>query len=217
MCSVIGGLMALGGLMQYKQQQEQASAQASMQQAQAEAAEQNAHIERRKQEQIADAYAQKAADLRREHRLAQGRQRAQAGAAGIGMGGSQLDILSSGLEAYGLDQYNLLSNQRNDNFSSRVQETNFINDANASRASAKNVERQAKWQGLATILGTAASIYGAEQPWKKSAPQAVSPVDFGTISTSLDHGYQYDWNSTTGKATLWRPKASRFPHLRYRF
>lgn len=217
MCSVIGGLMALGGLMQYKQQQEQASAQASMQRAQAEAAEQNAHIERRKQEQIADAYAQKAADLRREHRLAQGRQRAQAGAAGVGMGGSQLDILSSGLEAYGLDQYNLLSNQRNDNFSSRVQETNFINDANASRASAKNVERQARWQGLATILGTAASIYGAEQPWKKSTPQAASPVDFGTISTSLDHGYQYDWNSTTGKATLWRPKASRFPHLKYRF
>ena len=217
MCSVIGGLMALGGLMQYKQQQAQASAQASMYRAQAEVADQNAHIERRKQEQIADAYAQKAAELRKERRLAEGRQRAAAGAAGIGMGGSQLDILTSGLEAYGLDQYNLLSNQRNDNFSSRVTETNYLNDANAARASASNVERQAKWQGLATILGTAASIYGAEQPWKRAAQAASAPVNFGTITAKLNHGYQYDWNSATGTGNLWRPKASRLPRLNYRF
>lgn len=160
MCSVVAGLTALGGALSYKSQQAQAEAQANAYRAQAAADEQNAQIENRKQEQIADNYAQQQKQLRTRQRLSEGQQRAAAGAAGLGFGGSQLDILSSSVDAYRQDSQNLLTNQRNDNYSSRVQETNYINSANADRQAASNVMRNARWQGISTILGTAASVYG---------------------------------------------------------
>ena len=166
MCGWVAGLTALGGLLQYRQQQAQANAQASMYRAQADAAQQNARIENRKQEQIADNYAQQQEALRARQRLAEGAQRAETGAAGLNFAGSAMDILSSGYDAYNKDSMNLLMNQRNDNYSSRVAESNYINQANQANAAAANVKRQAKMSGLATILGTAASVYGVAQPWK---------------------------------------------------
>ena len=123
MCSVIAGLTALGGIFQYRLQLQQANAQASMYRAQADAAEQNARSENRKQEQIADNYAAQADKLRSRRRLIEGSQRAQTGAAGLNFGGSAFDILSSSYDAYLLDQMTLLSNQRNDNYNSRVAES----------------------------------------------------------------------------------------------
>ena len=102
--------------------------------------------------------------MRNRQRLAQGAQRAQAGAAGLGFGGSQQDILSSSLDAYRQDQATLLTNQRNDNYNSRVIQTNYINDANQKRAAADNVVSQAKGQLVPTLLSTAASIAGAQTP-----------------------------------------------------
>lgn len=161
MCSVIAGLTALSGAITYKSQQDQAKQQAAAYRAQADADEQNAKIENRKQEQIADNYAQQQRQLRARQRLSEGQQRAAAGSAGLGFSGSQLDILSSSIDAYKQDSMNLLTNQRNDNYSSRVQETNYLNSASANRAAASNVKKNARLQGLSTILGTAASIYGA--------------------------------------------------------
>lgn len=161
MCSVIAGLTAISGALTYKSQQDQAKQQAAAYRAQAEADEQNAKIENRKQEQIADNYAQQQRQLRARQRLSEGQQRAAAGSAGLGFSGSQLDILSSSIDAYKQDSMNLLTNQRNDNYSSRVQETNYLNSASANRAAASNVKKNARLQGLSTILGTAASIYGA--------------------------------------------------------
>ena len=164
MCSLTAGLIGASALFGYQQQVQQADTKAKAMRAQAEADEQNARIEGRKQEQIADNYAKEARDLRNRQRLAQGAQRAQAGAAGLGFGGSQQDILSSSLDAYRQDQATLLTNQRNDNYNSRVIQTNYINDANQKRAAADNVVSQAKGQLVPTLLSTAASIAGAQTP-----------------------------------------------------
>lgn len=160
MCSVLAGITALSGVMQYKAQQEQADAQAASYRAQAEADIQNAKIENRRMEQDADNYARESEKLRARQRIIEGQQRAQAGSAGLSMAGSALDILSSGYDAYNQDKETLLSNQRNDNFNRRVTEGNYLHRADSNYAAANNVESLAKAQGAATILGTAASIVG---------------------------------------------------------
>ena len=198
MCGWVAGLTALGGLLQYRQQQAQANAQASMYRAQADAAQQNARIENRKQEQIADNYAQQQEALRARQRLAEGAQRAETGAAGLNFAGSAMDILSSGYDAYNKDSMNLLMNQRNDNYSSRVAESNYINQANQSNASAANVKRQAKMSGLATILGTAASVYGVTQPWKHGNAAAQGSVQAGVAPRDMGYGTSAFYGSKTG-------------------
>ena len=170
MCSVIaavGGLLTgLQGYATYKSQVEaaeaQADSQASMYRAQAQAAEHNAKIENRKQEQIADNYGQQQRELRARHRLAEGANRAQHGAAGLDMTGSALDILASGQEAYDQDKLTLLTNQRNDNYISRAQQMNYENEAGAARVAIRNtyadLERKKNGIKWNSILGTAASI-----------------------------------------------------------
>lgn len=205
MCGVLPALAALGGAIQYKQQQDAAEAQASAYRAQAQAAEQNAKIESRKQEQIADNYAQEASKLKARQRLAEGSQRAAVGSAGLDFSGSQLDILSSGLSAYENDQLNLLSNQRNDNFASRVQQTNYINQARANRSAADNVESQAKLAGIGTILGTAASVVGLSNYGKTDVSEASgTTTDFGTITANAGHGYTAAYNSAAGATSIKR-------------
>ncbi len=198
MCGWVAGLTALGGLLQYRQQQAQANAQASMYRAQADTAQQNARIENRRQEQIADNYAQQQEALRARQRLAEGAQRAETGAAGLNFAGSAMDILSSGYDAYNKDSMNLLMNQRNDNYSSRVAESNYINQANQANASAANVKRQAKMSGLATILGTAASVYGVTQPWKHGNAAAQGSVQVGVAPRDMGYGTSAFYGSKTG-------------------
>ena len=197
MCGWVAGLTALGGLFQYRQQQAQAGAQASMYRAQADAAAQNARIENRRQEQIADNYAQQQEALRARRRLAAGALRAESGAAGLNFAGSAMDILSSGDDAYRQDAMNLLMNQRNDNYTSRVSESNYVNEANRANAAAANVRRSARLGGLATILGTAASVYGAAQPWK-SAPRASAPMQVGVPPRDMGYGTSAFYNARSG-------------------
>ncbi|WP_288619556.1 hypothetical protein [uncultured Mitsuokella sp.] len=200
MCSVIAGLTALGGALQYRSQQQAAKQQEAAYRAQAEAAEQNARIEGKKQEQIADNYAAQADKLRSRRRLIEGSQRAQTGAAGLNFGGSAMDILSSSNDAYLQDQMTLLSNQRNDNYNSRVAESNYEAQAANDRTAASNIKRAAKWQGLSTILGTAASVYGVAQPWKDTG---------ATASSSTGGAYQYYNEKTT--ADTWAKANRQFP------
>ncbi|BEU87823.1 hypothetical protein TAMA11512_12870 [Selenomonas sp. TAMA-11512] len=198
MCSVMAGLTAIGGLLQYRQQREQGEAQAKMYEAQAnayryqaDAAEQNARIENKKQESIADKYAQEATELRRRRRLAEGEQRAQTGAAGLSFAGSSMDLLSASNEAYKEDQINLLTNQRYDNYASRIAESNYINQADQAHLSeanahgnARTVRKAAKWQGIGTLIGTAASIVGmsggGQSPYGtvSAKKDTISPFDF---------------------------------------
>ena len=186
MCSLAAGLMGAAGLFSYQQQVKQAEQQSNALKAQAEADERNARIEGRKQEQIADNYAKEARDLRNRQRLAQGAQRAQAGSAGIGFSGSQQDILASSLSAYKEDQQTLLTNQRNDNYNSRVVQTNYLNDASQKRAEADNVVSSAKAQLIPTLLSTASSIVGVTSQSSSSTGGGT-----GKSSASASDGLKY--------------------------
>ena len=192
MCSLAAGLMGAAGLFGYQQQVKQAEQQSNALKAQAEADERNAQIEGRKQEQIADNYAKEAKDLRNRQRLAQGAQRAQAGSAGIGFSGSQQDILSSSLSAYKEDQQTLLTNQRNDNYNSRVVQTNYLNDAAQKRTEADNVVSSAKAQLIPTLLSTASSIVGVTSQSSGSTGGST-----GTASKPASDGLKYQ-NPTYG-------------------
>lgn len=163
MCSIMAGLAAASTLMGAYGQIQQSKAQASAARAQADAAEKNARIENKKQEMIADQYAQEDLRRRAQARLNAGANRANAGAAGLNIGGSSsvLDILTSSEEAYRNDQYNSLVNQRTDNWVSRQQEANYLTQASSYRAQADNAERAGNIAALSTILGGATSIYGS--------------------------------------------------------
>ena len=154
------GLTALQGYTQYRAADAQADAQMAYYNAQADAAEQNARIQERKGEQIADQYLQQQQKLDDRRRLIRGQQAAAAGASGLAAGGSVLDVMGSSEDAYRQDSLNLLSNQRNDTWSNYVNVVNYQNQANAFRASAENAEQQGKANKFNTILGTAASMYG---------------------------------------------------------
>lgn len=185
MCSVMAGIGAALSLFQgYSNYQAQKSAiqaqadsqasylraQAQADEANAQARERNAQVEARKQEQIADNYGAEQRSLRDKHRLAAASLRAGAGAAGLDSAvGSPFDIQASGQEAYWQDQMTLLGNQRNDNYASRVTQSNYINEAAQLRTQAENNRRQAQATlddadrqvgslGLTSILGTAMSM-----------------------------------------------------------
>lgn len=173
MCGLIPGMVAASGLMQYQAGKQETDAQVASYRAQAAAAQQNANIENRKQEQIADNYASQQEALRSRQRLAEGAQRAATGSAGLNFAGSAMDILGSSYDAYQQDRMNLLTNQRQDNYSSRITESNYINQANAANTAASTAKSIGRTNGLATILGTAASVYGAAQPWKNAGGAAA--------------------------------------------
>lgn len=206
MCSVLAGLTALGGVMQYQQGQAQADAQAKAYEAQADQAKQNAATEGYRQEQIADKYAREAEDLKHRQRIIAGQQRAQAGAAGLGMAGSPLDILTAGADAYNEDKMLLLSNQRNDNYNSRVAQSNYLAQESSYRSAADNTRSAAKMQGMATILGTAASIYGlggfggSSRAASSASSSVSSQVGPNTTATwTMGKGYAFTPTKTMGQ------------------
>lgn len=207
MCSLAAGLLGAAGLFGYQQQVQQAEQQSNALKAQAQADERNAQIEGRKQEQMADNYAKDAKDLRNRQRLAQGAQRAQAGSAGIGFSGSQQDILASSLSAYKDDQQTLLTNQRNDNYNSRVVQTNYLNDAAQKRAEADNVVSSAKAQLIPTLLSTASSIVGVTS--QSSGGSA------GGSSAAASDGLKYQ-SPTYGSAWNKKQKTSNAFDFTYR-
>ena len=201
MCSVAVGLMALKGYMDYQQVSAEGKAQEASYKAQARNAEVNAEYERRRQEQIADKYAQDQMRLDDKRKLAQGQMVASAGASGMTMTGSGLDILASSEGAWMQDSRNLLQNQRYDNEASRAQETNYVNAANSYRAAAYNTRQATRQKKLGTILGTASSIYGAYSDGlvgggstKETAGDWADTYDYaGGIKTKWSDGRLYGW------------------------
>lgn len=188
--------------------------------AQATAAENNAKISQRKQEQIAEQYANQQRKLNNRMRLAAGQTAAQAGASGLQLSGSPLDLLSSSYQAWHDDSNTLLSNQRNDVWSERLNEINYTNQANAYRASAANIRSQKNNALWGTLLSTGASIYGINRMYggvsqPKTTVPNLSPVAsgynpaayqsylFGTgkngISTTLQSGLFGSTPGTTYK------------------
>lgn len=219
MCSITMALAGLStGLQMYGQQQQTkaavasanaqaqaaadqaaaARAQAEQQRQQAEASYQNARIQSRKGEQVAEQFAQKQQQLDARRRLAIASNNAQMGAAGIVSGvGSGLDILTATNDAWEQDSINLLENQRNATYDNYVQEVNYRNQGNAQQAQAFNTDltaqqydrmsasyvdqaKQAAKMGqigmFSTLLGGAASMYGMASSAKQATTKAANSV-----------------------------------------
>lgn len=155
----LGILMGLQTVMQLSGQHQQAKQQEQAYKAQAQAAQQNAAIMSRQREQQAEAYAQKQSQLNDRMRLARGQALAAAGSSGLTDSGSVSDILSSSEDAYRKDSMNLLQNQRNDAWSTYVNEVNYRNQASAYNAAAKNAKANGKMQMFSTLVGAAANAY----------------------------------------------------------
>lgn len=175
-----------------------ARAQAEQQRQQAEASYQNARIQSRKGEQVAEQFAQKQQQLDARRRLAIASNNAQMGAAGIVSGvGSGLDILTATNDAWEQDSINLLENQRNATYDNYVQEVNYRNQGNAQQAQAFNTDltaqqydrmsasyvdqaKQAAKMGqigmFSTLLGGAASMYGMASSAKQATTKAANSV-----------------------------------------
>jgi hypothetical protein len=118
--------------------------QAEQQRQAAQASYQNARIQNRKGEQIAEQYNQQQQKLDARRRIAIAQNNAAMGSAGIVSGvGSGLDILGATNEAWEQDSLNLLANQRNATFDNYVQEVNHRNQGNAYTAQAYNTDLQA--------------------------------------------------------------------------
>lgn len=187
------GLTALQGYTQYRAADAQADAQMAYYNAQADAAEQNARIQERRGEQIADQYLQQQQKLDDRRRLIRGQQAASAGASGLAVGGSVLDVMGSSEDAYRQDSLNLLSNQRNDTWSNYVNVVNYQNQANAFRASAANAEQQGKANKFNTILGTATSMFGIARDggWFNKRSGGTNQVWVGNKPKSVAKQYNY--------------------------
>lgn len=189
MCAdpVTMALTAFGTMTSFYGQQQAAKAQAASYKNQAAADEQNARIAARQAENTADSYAQQQEEIRNRMKIARGAQSAAAGSMGVdGASGSQLEVLGGGFDAYNQDAANLLTNQRNNVWGSQMQEYNFLQSAASNRVAAGNVKSAAKWAGLGTILGGAASIYGLP---KKTSSVGGTGSALGPITTDLSNGY----------------------------
>lgn len=201
-----------------------ARAQAEQQRQQAEASYQNARIQSRKGEQVAEAYNQKQQELNARRRLAIAANNAQMGAAGLVSNvGSGLDILNATNEAWEQDSLNLLANQRNATYDNYVQEVNYRNQGNAQTAQAFNTElnaqqydrlsasyvdqaKQAAKMGqigmFSTLLSGAASMYGMKGASGSSS--SVGNTNYYGGSAAGSSGYltgnaaTAGWNTATG-------------------
>lgn len=178
-----------------------ARAQAETQRQQAEASYQNARVQSRKGEQVAQQFLQKQQELDARRRIAIAQNNAQMGAAGIMSNvGSSLDILSGINSSWEQDSLNLLGNQRNATYDNYVQEVNYRNQGNAQTAQAFNTEltaqqydrlsdsyvdqaKQAAKMGqigmFSTLLGGAASMIGMKGAGGGSGGSTVGSVYAG--------------------------------------
>lgn len=210
------------------QQAEATRAQAETQRRQAEAEYQNARIQSRKGEQIAEQYAQQQRQLNDRRRAVIAQQNAAAGASGIIGGlGSGLDAYTATNEAWEQDSINLLSNQRNATYDNYVQEVNQRNAGHAMTANAFNTDRQAqlfdiqaknyrsqasaaKQAGnlamVTTLLGSAASMIGVGGGGGASSgasATAQTPTAAGITAQTAD-----TINSGISGAAGWVPQYS---------
>lgn len=159
MCTVMAGIAALTGIMQMRANSQQAKAQSAYYTAMARQNEQNAKIAENQRSQIADRYyqEQKALDARR--RILIGQHAASAGASGLTNEGSVLNADSAAYDQWKESSMNLLWNQRVSTHDAWINQANYMNQVYANKASAANARSQGKIAGLATLIGTAASVY----------------------------------------------------------
>ena len=188
MCSITMALAGLSTGFQMAGQYQQSRAQAAAYNAQAEVAEQNARIQNRKGEQIAEQYAQQQRQMDAKRRLAVGQQVAAAGSSGIAAGiGSSLDILTATQNAWEEDSLNLLANQRNATYDNYVTEVNQRNQAAAARAQADAAKSAGNMAMFGTLLSGAASMYGMRSAGGSTAPTATESAAAAQTPTAAPY------------------------------
>lgn len=159
MCTVMAGIAALGGLMQYRAARQQAKAESAYYSAMAEQNATNAKIAEQQRSQISDRYLQQQKQLDDKRRLIIAQHAADAGASGLTNSGSVLDADSAAYDQWKNSSMNLLWNQRVDTHDAWVNQANYLNQASASRAAASNARSQGRLSALSTLIGTASSVY----------------------------------------------------------
>lgn len=159
MCTVMAGIAALGGLMQYRAARQQAKAESAYYSAMVEQNATNAKIAEQQRSQISDRYLQQQKQLDDKRRLIIAQHAADAGASGLTNSGSVLDADSAAYDQWKNSSMNLLWNQRVDAHDAWVNQANYMNQASANRASASNARSQGRLSALSTLVGTASSVY----------------------------------------------------------
>ena len=146
-------------------QHQQAKAQTAMYNAQAQAAEANARISDRRQQDIANQALQERDKMDNKMRLIAGQNTAEAGATGLSMSGTPLQLMASSYDEYNKDINNWETSKNNSIYNEYLNGVNYRNEANSARAAAANAKTQGRLQMLGTILSGASSIYGMKQQY----------------------------------------------------
>lgn len=190
MCSITLALAGLSTGLQAYGQYQQGKSQAAAYEAQADAAYQNARIQNRQAEQIAENAAVEQRKMDNRMRLIAGQQAASAGASGI-MGdiGSPLDVYNASMAAWGEDTQNALWNQRNNMYNSYVREVNYRNQGNAYSAQAKAAKQAGTMGALGTIISGAVTMAGMGGGGQKTLAGEASSAP-GVVNTPTAAPYQ---------------------------
>lgn len=146
-------------------QHQQTKAQTAMYNAQAQAAEANARISDRKQQDIANQALQERDKMDNKMRLIAGQNTAEAGATGLSMSGTPLQLMASSYDEYNKDINNWETSKSNSIYNEYLNGVNYRNEASSARAAAANAKRQGRMQMLGTILSGASSMYGLKQQY----------------------------------------------------
>lgn len=146
-------------------QHQQTKAQTAMYNAQAQAAEANARISDRKQQDIANQALQERDKMDNKMRLIAGQNTAEAGATGLSMSGTPLQLMASSYDEYNKDINNWETSKNNSIYNEYLNGVNYRNEASSARTAASNAKRQGRIQMLGTILSGASSIYGMKQQY----------------------------------------------------
>lgn len=190
MCNPIA-LMAGQMVTQLWGQHQQTKAQTAMYNAQAQAAEANARISDRKQQDIANQALQERDKMDNKMRLIAGQNTAEAGATGLSMSGTPLQLMASSYDEYNKDINNWETNKNNSIYNEYLNGVNYRNEANSARAAASNAKTQGRLQMLSTILSGASSMYGLKQQYAGNGK--VGKSKYQTV-----YGGDTDYDAITG-------------------
>ena len=172
-------------------QHQQTKAQTAMYNAQAQAAEANARISDRKQQDIANQALQERDKMDNKMRLIAGQNTAEAGATGLSMSGTPLQLMASSYDEYNKDINNWETNKNNSIYNEYLNGVNYRNEANSARAAASNAKTQGRLQMLGTILSGASSMYGLKQQYAGNGK--VGKSKYQTV-----YGGDTDYDAITG-------------------
>lgn len=137
--------------------------------AQANAADQNAKISAKQAELAAQNGAREEREMRQRGAAIIGAQKAGYGASGLDIGaGSPLDILTDTRYQNELDSLNVRRNAANQVWGYQAEQTNYLNQASAARASARNARSTANLMAVGNLL-TGATTLSSQYSKAKSA------------------------------------------------